>query len=147
MTAPPAVICMLVSGCAVSPMSAQSPATPLPKPLDLLDRAYQSSRYQSFQERTYTLLLLARSAEPLSKNKARDWAVELFDVAQKAGTRDAGSFQKNPLVILSRIDSSAAAELFRQQILPKREPGVEDPRPYGAEALFPALYETRGSKG
>lgn len=125
---------------------AQNTVAPLPRPLDLLDQAYQSSRYHPPQERTLTLYFLSQAAEPMSKNRTREWSTEMFHVALQGGTRDSDAAQKNALVILSRVDPAKAADLFRDQILPKKEAGVEDPRPYGAEAVFPALYEAQGLK-
>jgi hypothetical protein len=130
--------------CTTAIASGQTTSAPLPRPRDLLEQAYQGSRYHSPAERTTTLYLLAQAVEPLSKKLAGEWSTEMFYAALETGQRDADSDQKNALVILSRIDPVKAAELFRDQILPKKEIGVQDMRPYGAVALFPALYEAQG---
>ncbi len=125
---------------------AQTAVAPLPTPRDLLDQAYQLSKLHPPSERAMTLYLLAQAVEPLSTKLARDWSIELFDVALQAGTPDADALQKNAVATLSRVDPVKAAELFREQMLPKKEAGAQDLRAYAAAALFPALYEAQGLK-
>jgi hypothetical protein len=123
------------------------PAAPrLPKPLDLLNLAYAMNGSQPDRERAPTLFFLAQAVEPLSKAKAREWSIELFRLAGQITAQDADAMQKNALVALSWVDPLEADELFRQQKLPKREPGHEDTRVYAAMAVFPALYGAQGAK-
>jgi len=87
------------------------------------------------------LTLLVGADGSVSRERAVDWATELFNVASLTGLP--ASTQEGALIALARLDTDRAVQLFRRQVLPP-EGASEDARTYAALALFPSLWARDG---
>ena len=114
-----------------------------PRPLQLFDEAYDSAANYSPRDQGMILSLLVGAVRPVSTERAKQWAVELFWKARNSRT-DSGSMELSALMALSGIDPVLAAELFAQQQVPTDKSATQDLRCTAAGPLFTALWTRQG---
>ena len=116
---------------------------PEPVPLQLFEEAYHSAANFSPLDQGMILSFLVGAVRPVSTERAKEWAVELFWKARNSRT-DSGSMQLSALMALSGIDPVLAAELFAQQQAPTEKNATQDIRWTAAGPLFAALWTREG---
>ena len=116
---------------------------PAPSPLQLFEEAYHSAANYSPRDQGMILSLLVGAVRPVSSERTKEWAVELFWKARNSRT-DSGSMELSALMALSGIDPILAAELFAHQQVPTDKNATQDLRCTAAGPLFTALWARQG---
>lgn len=128
----------------------QCQARPRPQPIISPMAVFSEARILSANfppdDRAVVLNQVALAAESLDRRACKAWSLELFRVAKdQMGSNNRQAMQKNALVVLSSVDPSLAADMFKQQDLPDFKEG-EDYRVWAAGPLFSSLWRTKQQK-